>query len=91
MPPNGIIGVQLHGLVSLFLLFIMSKRITSSLQMEDSDAEWTQCKKRSDVWKHFLIDKSKNRVKCKKCQHIQANHSSTSNMLNHIRHQHFRK
>ena len=32
------------------------------------DAEWVECKKRSEVWKHFLIDKkNKNKVKCKKC------------------------
>ena len=45
------------------------------------DAEWIECKKRSEVWKYFLIDKNdKHRVKCKKCPTILKYLSSTTSM-----------
>ena len=48
--------------------------------------EWIECKKRSDVWKYFLIDKKhKDRVKCKKCPTILYNFkSATTNMWKHL-------
>ena len=49
------------------------------------DAVWIECKKRSEVWKHFLIDKNnKCGVKCKKCPTILAYTSSTTNMWRHL-------
>ena len=42
--------------------------VGSSSDREGGGIEWTECKKRSDVWKHFLIDKNKkDKLKCKKC------------------------
>ena len=66
----------------------INKSITSIFKI--GYVEWVQCNKRSEVWKYFLIDKkNKDRVKCKKCQHTMAHlHTSTSNMLMHLRHNH---
>ena len=52
-------------------------------------SQWVQCEKRSDVWKHFLIDKNnKKRVKCKKCPMILEYVSSTTNMWRHMERAH---
>ena len=51
--------------------------------------QWVQCEKRSDVWKHFLIDKNnKTRVKCKKFPIILEYVSSTTNMWRHMERAH---
>ena len=52
--------------------------------------EWIECKKRSDVWKHLLIDKNKkDEVKCKKCPTIIYNYkSATTNMWKHLERKH---
>jgi len=58
-------------------------------EMDDRDAEWIECKKRSVVWKHFLIDKKSNkRVKCKNCLITQDFTSGTTNMLRHLQRHH---
>jgi len=58
-------------------------------EMDDRDAEWIECKKRSVVWKHFLIDKtSRVKVKCKRCLITQDFISGTTNMLRHLQRHH---
>ena len=54
------------------------------------DTEWTECKKRSDIWKYFLLDnKHKDKVKCKKCSTVLYNYkSSTTDMWRHLQRSH---
>ena len=54
------------------------------------DSEWTECKKRSDIWKYFLLDnKHKDKVKCKKCETVLFNYkSSTTDMWRHLERSH---
>ena len=53
------------------------------------DFESVACKKRSEVWKYFLIDnKSKKKVKCKKSPIIQDFTSCPTNMLRHLQRSH---
>ena len=54
------------------------------------DTEWTECKKRSDIWKYFLLDnKHKDKVKCKKCSTVLYNYkSATTNMWKHLERSH---
>ena len=54
------------------------------------DTEWTECKKRSDIWKYFLLDnKHKDKVKCKKCSKVLYNYkSATTNMWKHLERSH---
>ena len=56
--------------------------------MEDS--EWTECKKRSDIWKYYLLDnKHKDKVKCKKCSTVLYNYkSATTSMWRHLERSH---
>ena len=35
--------------------------------------EWIECKKRSDVWKHFLIDKKHKHMSCCQCCQCASN------------------
>ena len=64
--------------------------VGSSSDREGGGIDWTECKKRSDVWKHFLIDKNKkDKVKCKKCPTIIYNYkSATTNMWKHLERKH---
>ena len=57
------------------------------------DTEWTECKKRSDIWKYFLLDnKHKDKVKCKKCSTVLYNYkSATTNMWRHLERSHHMK
>ena len=82
----------------LLFTFKEPERISSEDEIEQEEASsttnegWYQptgARYRSEVWKYFKLNKSKNKTKCEKCPTILVRAGGTSTMVKHLANIHF--